>query len=1069
MAAISSEAPSSTMGRPDHVQSMAAISPALPIGAQAQQATASRNSRNRFKGYNRSMVAGGQGSKFKDKLQQKYGGTPGQYVNASSRNSGMPGQPLPYRTDAPTIQVASRDEMEVRRDPSLSNSPKVSHVHQKRKGESLTTSLQASTNAKSSSLLDSANFSRRARHLGKVHSTLELAPGAVYQSKDFSAIHGDGGPVRNVPIKSSKHTIKMLNPGYGGRRQAGSSYKNRSRSRSPGRSPSPGSGGSFERQQAALGGLPQMKIQKARKSTGAGSARLGSGSRLGSGRLPSARANAKYDNYPGAQYGRPAALKNSSSHANLGGSVTPMGLAGKPLPQKAAARDTGSKSSTNIGFYQVRAGLSGRNRSRMSHQHVGRGAPASPLRPGAEGGSRSLLRSQHGFGRDGKSQPPEPSRQTARASPGALRAFVEQNKDSSDDGDAYATVRELDKIAVREATPSATKRQYFKTGFDYRVADPTQDMNRWLARQQRKMAAVLGGDGREVARIKKTDTAGLLSKAASDLKLMHYKLSRCVTQGLGHFVALKVTTQQEIQTYIERVYASNAGRPGSRSNVASKGGPAGAQARAAQYHSAELDNLYPRTRLELLDQNPLNCVLYAEGRRGPAKCVFRGKIPDDLLLLVSETHQDPSPENATWTFTRPRAALFRPREQKSAPVAKASASSGPKQQALAHLFFKFTSAEDAKFSCEVTFPEEEEHQRRRRAQEPVGGYGHHGEEAKAPFKQKIAREVDDMVHDEDRAEAYLAQVKGVKALKQDRNRSAAGRETDFVQRNVERAEQAHPRAREAQLLTQVEAYKTRLENAKLKRKIIEQESTKFKVLQLNRWELLRAKKAEFREIVAEERKQQAFTRRWIQMAATRTAVGKIYAAFLEHRHQVFLHRYRVRMATRIQKAWARRRTARAGRDPAGRLRLTTRNALNVFAMHGHEDARSRAQATLLEFMDRSAGLEEFRSSAVNFLHQIKKISAVAHGRLNAHDGKKAFLKQYFMREVECMSIGAFKKAKKSKKYKMLHANLDLLKEAQIVAVLAEYFKMCKMVFRAISVIHYTWGQQHNLDMVAELC
>ena len=54
-----------------------------------------------------------------------------------------------------------------------------------------------------------------------------------------------------------------------------------------------------------------------------------------------------------------------------------------------------------------------------------------------------------------------------------------------------------------------------------------------------------------------------------------------------------------------------------------------------------------------------------------------------------------------------------------------------------------------------------------------------------------------------------------------------------------------------------------MENAKLKRKIIEVESTKFKVLQLNRWDLLRAKKEEFREIVAEERRQQRFKRWWV--------------------------------------------------------------------------------------------------------------------------------------------------------------------------------------------------------------
>ena len=154
------------------------------------------------------------------------------------------------------------------------------------------------------------------------------------------------------------------------------------------------------------------------------------------------------------------------------------------------------------------------------------------------------------------------------------------------------------------------------------------------------MAIVLGGDGKEEERIKKTDTASLLSKAAADLKLMNYNLSRCVTQGLEHFTTLKVTTQQDIQIYIDKVYASNAAREraGGKGNATSKSGATRAQTLAAQYNTTELANLYPRTRLEILDQNALNCVLYAEGRRGPAKCIFRGRIPSDLKLLVSETH-----------------------------------------------------------------------------------------------------------------------------------------------------------------------------------------------------------------------------------------------------------------------------------------------------------------------------------------------------------------------------------------------------------------------------------------------
>ena len=210
--------------------------------------------------------------------------------------------------------------MEVRRDPSLEGSPKVSQVFQKRKGrESLLAGSHTTANAKSNSLLDAVNFTARQRELGKVHSTIELAPGSVYMSKEQSAAHAGSGRIRNVPIKSSKHTIKMLNPVHDGQLKASPSYKPRSPSRSPKhRSSSPGSSGSLDRKKAPLGGLPSTRLQKARKS--AGSSRPGV--RRLSGRH-SARANAKYDNYQGAQYGRPGALRNSSSAANLGNSITP--------------------------------------------------------------------------------------------------------------------------------------------------------------------------------------------------------------------------------------------------------------------------------------------------------------------------------------------------------------------------------------------------------------------------------------------------------------------------------------------------------------------------------------------------------------------------------------------------------------------------------------------------------------------------------------------------------------------------------------------------------------------------
>lgn len=44
----------------------------------------------------------------------------------------------------------------------------------------------------------------------------------------------------------------------------------------------------------------------------------------------------------------------------------------------------------------------------------------------------------------------------------------------------------------------------------------------------------------------------------------------------------------------------------------------------------------PFTRVEIMDQNPVQCLVPAEGRRGQCKLVIKGKIPDEMKLFVSE-------------------------------------------------------------------------------------------------------------------------------------------------------------------------------------------------------------------------------------------------------------------------------------------------------------------------------------------------------------------------------------------------------------------------------------------------
>ena len=59
-----------------------------------------------------------------------------------------------------------------------------------------------------------------------------------------------------------------------------------------------------------------------------------------------------------------------------------------------------------------------------------------------------------------------------------------------------------------------------------------------------------------------------------------------------------------------------------------------------------------------------------------------------------------------------------------------------------------------------------------------------------------------------------------------------------------------------------------------------------------------------------------------------------------------------------------------------------------------------------------------------------------------------------------MKIYAFKNTKQ-KKYKSLAMKLACIEQRHKEAILKEYFGMCKMIYRIISVVVYTWDNQEE--------
>ena len=193
------------------------------------------------------------------------------------------------------------------------------------------------------------------------------------------------------------------------------------------------------------------------------------------------------------------------------------------------------------------------------------------------------------------------------------------------------------------------------------------------SRSHRVLNAVAGakfyGDMERIAAV---DAEGMLSKVAKDLKRTDYRLSRLVTAGTDHFIKLKVTTQLEIEQYKENL------------------------ANFKDYGGAEPE--LPFTRLEVIDQNPLQCMVTGDGRRGTIRMVMRGKLPDDLKLYASEIYQDPNELNSSWTIEKPRRVVtFNLSEARSLQMNNRSRKTNNgdnKQQIFSNLFLKFESMED---------------------------------------------------------------------------------------------------------------------------------------------------------------------------------------------------------------------------------------------------------------------------------------------------------------------------------------------------------------------------------------
>ena len=84
---------------------------------------------------------------------------------------------------------------------------------------------------------------------------------------------------------------------------------------------------------------------------------------------------------------------------------------------------------------------------------------------------------------------------------------------------------------------------------------------------------------------------------------------------------------------------------------------------------------------------------------------FHDKVPNDLVIHISEHFTAVTKLNATWTFVRPSGFTIFPTDQKYRGPNIGEAEARKRFQQL-HLVFE-TKSEDARFGVQITFPQEE--------------------------------------------------------------------------------------------------------------------------------------------------------------------------------------------------------------------------------------------------------------------------------------------------------------------------------------------------------------------------
>ena len=355
---------------------------------------------------------------------------------------------------------------------------------------------------------------------------------------------------------------------------------------------------------------------------------------------------------------------------------------------------------------------------------------------------------------------------------------------------------------------------------------------------------------------------------------------------------------------------------------------------------------------------------------GSVRIRIFGQVPPDLILYVSENYQNVTESNSTWSFTHPTGVTIFPKDQHILNPKKATDKDKKKFQ---QLYLKFdTSKDDAQFQVQVTFPEEEYFERKRRqAQEALNEAMGNEAPDLSTLKDKDGMTLDEK---EALAEKNFKIIKDRVLARQGKRAETSNK--DFVESNIVAHEDKTmgPQQKRQRLERNQQLIKNRHDDAKRRRDLKEKEEIKMKILQYFRWDLIKLRRLESLEKMNEELEVIRLARTWCIKVATRRVLKDIFMKLKKRIENRQINIAKLVIAKRMINN-ALKRLKKKGATFEDRLRQNIRRTITGSSTFMHDSVSLRAKQYLADFIQKCGQNQSFKYWTFDFLKGIYKINA----------------------------------------------------------------------------------------------